>query len=109
MKKARALRTIRKLKTQTEAELSGWEGEFLDSVETRIGTYGRAFADPEKGDRESAVSILQARKLKEIAAKASGEAPEPRKGFKSRKPGEGQKPSKGLVRRKPFGNRKGTN
>ena len=89
MKKARALRTIRRLKA-TEAALSGWEGEFLDSVEMRLGTYGRAFADPEKGSRDSAVSMRQARKLKEIAAKAVGEPVE--------------KPCKGLTRRKPFGN-----
>ena len=91
MKKARALRTIRRLKA-ADVELSGWEGEFLDSVETRIGTYGRAFADPEKGDRDHAVSALQARKLKEITAKASGE------------PAAARPARKGLVRRKPFGN-----
>jgi hypothetical protein len=92
VKKTRALRTIRRLKLKAgEAELSEWEGEFLDSVETRIGTYGRAFADPEKGDRESALSILQTRKLKEIDAKAKGEKPAPRKG---------------MTRRKPFGARK---
>jgi hypothetical protein len=101
MRKARALRTIRKLKAQAQDEtgtgLSDWEGEFLDSVETRIGTYGRAFADPEKGDRDSALSLLQARKLKEIGAKAAGEPPGP---FKQ------QRPRKGLVRRKPIGARR---
>ncbi len=87
MRKARALRTIRRLKQSAEdAELSEWEGEFLDSVETRIGTYGRAFADPEKGDRESALSILQTRKLKEIDAKAKGETPPRRAGMVRRKP-----------------------
>ncbi len=92
MKKTRALRTIRRLKLKAdEAELSEWEGEFLDSVETRIGTYGRAFADPEKGDRESALSLLQTRKLKEIDAKANGEDPPKRSG---------------MMRRKPFGARK---
>ncbi|MGC1302454.1 MAG: hypothetical protein WA840_08770 [Caulobacteraceae bacterium] len=93
MKKARALRTIRRLKAEAaDTELSDWEGEFLDSVETRIGTYGRTFADPEKGDRESALSILQTRKLKEIDAKARGE----------------ETPRKiALTRRKPFGARRG--
>jgi hypothetical protein len=91
VKKARALRTIRRLKA-AEAELSGWEGEFLDSVETRIGEYGRAFADPEKGARDSAVSVLQARKLKEITAKAAGE-PKP------------QTTRKGLTRRTPLRSR----
>ena len=90
MKKARALRLIRRLKA-AEAPVSGWEGEFLDSVETRLDTYGRAFADPEKGDRDHALSNLQQRKLKEIRAKVSGEEPAARKpaarsGFGPRKP-----------------------
>jgi hypothetical protein len=122
MKKARALRTIRRLKLKAgETELSDWEGEFLDSVETRIGTYGRAFADPEKGDRESALSILQARKLREIGAKADGETPA-RKGGRTRPPSAKARPDKtdaskdgankggasrpGMIRRKPFGARK---
>ena len=91
MKKARALRLIRRLKT-AEAEVSGWEGEFLDSVETRLDTYRRAFADPHKGDREHALSVLQQRKLKEIRAKVSGE------------PAAGKPVARGgLIRRKPFG------
>jgi hypothetical protein len=108
MKKARALRTIRRLKLKAdEAELSEWEGEFLDSVETRIGTYGRAFADPEKGDRESALSILQTRKLREIGAKAQGEkARGEKKAQGEKEEGEPPKARKGLVRRKPFGARK---
>ena len=92
MKKARALRLIRRLKA-AEAPVSGWEGEFLDSVETRLDTYGRAFADPEKGDRDHALSNLQQRKLKEIRAKVSGEEPA------ARKPAAGS----GFARRKPFG------
>ncbi len=92
MKKARALRLIRRLKA-AEAEVSGWEGEFLDSVETRLDTYGRAFADPEKGDRDHALSALQQRKLKEIRAKVAGEGtPEP-----------GKLAARGFIRRKPFG------
>ena len=91
MKKARALRLIRRLKT-AEAEVSGWEGEFLDSVETRLDTYGRAFADPEKGDRDHALSVLQQRKLKEIRAKVSGE------------PAAGKATARGgPIRRTPFG------
>jgi hypothetical protein len=96
MKKARALHTIRRLKVkagETETELSDWEGEFLDSVETRIGTYGRAFADPEKGARDSTLSILQTRKLKEIDAKARGETPPRKTGLTRGKP----------LARKPFG------
>ena len=89
MKKARALRLIRRLKA-AEVEVTVWEGEFLDSVETRLDTYGRAFADPEKGDRDHAVSTLQQGKLKEIRAKVSGEhrdgKPTARGGFIRRKP-----------------------
>lgn len=35
-------------------------------------TYGRAFADPEKGAPGAALSNLQGQKLKEIRTKASG-------------------------------------
>ena len=53
-------------------ELSDWEGEFLGSVEERIKTYGRAFADPDKGAQGAPLSMMQGRKLKEISDKASG-------------------------------------
>jgi hypothetical protein len=87
MKKARALKLIRRLKA-AEGERSDWEGEFLDSVEQRLGRYDRAFADPEKGGRDSAVSVRQGVKLREIKAKLSGEpeAPRPRSSFKRRTP-----------------------
>ncbi len=84
MKKGRALRLIRRLKT-AEGERSSWEGEFLDSVEERLDTYGRAFGDPEKGGRDSAVSVRQGVKLKEIGAKLAGE-PRPRTPLKRRTP-----------------------
>lgn len=51
-------------------DLSLWEGEFLESVAERVRTRGRAFADPEKGAPGEALSAMQGRKLKEIAAKA---------------------------------------
>ena len=54
-------------------ELSEWEGGFLEDVAARVRTHGRAFADPEKGAPGQALSALQARKLKEIAAKARDE------------------------------------
>ena len=41
-------------------------------------TYGRAFGDPEKGAPGQALSVMQSVKLKEIAAKASGEPKKPR-------------------------------
>jgi hypothetical protein len=70
-----ALRRTRRKAERSGVDLSDWEGEFLGSVETRIQTYGRAFGDPEKGAPGQALSALQNRKLKEIAAKASGERP----------------------------------
>ena len=57
--------------------MSEWEGEFLDSVGDRIKEHGRAFADPEKGAPGQALSAMQGRKLKEIAAKAKGEETRP--------------------------------
>ena len=65
----RALAKARRTAAKAGAELSDWEGEFLGSVEDRVKTYGRAFADPEKGGQGQALSIRQTRKLKEIAAK----------------------------------------
>jgi hypothetical protein len=69
MNKGRALRIIRRLRI-AGADVSDWEGEFLESVEGRIQTYGRAFADPEKGAPGHALSMRQSRKLKEIVTKA---------------------------------------
>jgi hypothetical protein len=74
----RALRRARRTADKAGVELSDWEGEFLGSVEQRVETYGRAFGDPEKGAAGQALSALQARKLKEITAKAKGEAKPPR-------------------------------
>lgn len=70
-----ALRRARRKAERSGVDLSDWEGEFLGSVESRIRTYGRAFGDPEKGAPGQALSALQHRKLKEIAAKASGAEP----------------------------------
>jgi hypothetical protein len=69
MNKSRALRMIRRLRI-AGAEVSDWEGEFLESVEGRVQTYGRAFADPEKGAPGHALSMRQSRKLKEILTKS---------------------------------------
>jgi hypothetical protein len=68
----KALRRTRKAAEVSSAKLSDWEGEFLGSVETRVERYGRAFRDPEKGGPGTALSMLQALKLKEIASKAKG-------------------------------------
>jgi hypothetical protein len=78
----RALRRARLTAAKQGVELSDWEGEFLGSVEERVKTYGRAFGDPEKGTAGQALSIMQTVKLKEIAAKATGEKPARRFGRK---------------------------
>ena len=69
-----ALKRARRIAEKTGVPLSEWEGEFLGSVEGRLKTYGRAFGDPEKGAPGQALSALQRVKLKEISAKAKGEA-----------------------------------
>jgi hypothetical protein len=68
-----ALRRARRIAARAGIELSDWEGEFLGSVEDRIKTYGRAFADPDKGAPQRPLSALQSVKLKEITAKAKGD------------------------------------
>ncbi len=68
-----ALKRARRTADKAGVELSDWEGEFLNDVGERVKTYGRAFGDPEKGAPGEALSAMQARKLKEIAAKAKGE------------------------------------
>jgi hypothetical protein len=73
-----ALRRARRTAAKAGVELSDWEGEFLGSVEERLKTYGRAFADPDKGAPGASLSAMQGYKLKEIAAKASGK---PRRRF----------------------------
>ncbi|MGV9010784.1 hypothetical protein [Brevundimonas sp.] len=77
-----ALRRARRSADKAGVSLSEWEGEFLDSVSERVKTHGRAFGDPEKGAPGQALSSMQGRKLKEIAAKAKGEEPKRRWGKK---------------------------
>jgi len=82
-----ALKRAQRSALRTGTKLSDWEGEFLGSVETRLQTFGRAFGDPDKGAPGEALSIRQRVKLKEITAKAKGEAKTgPRRGggFKRR-------------------------
>ena len=67
-----ALKRARRAADKAGVALSEWEGEFLGSVSERVSTYGRAFADPEKGAPGAALSARQGVKLKEIVAKASG-------------------------------------
>ena len=86
-----ALKRARRTADRAGVDLSDWEGEFLGSVEDRLKTYGRAFADPEKGGAGAALSVMQTVKLKEISAKAKGEAP------KSRFAGRGPRPRRGAT------------
>lgn len=69
-----ALKRAKRAADKAGVTLSEWEDEFIGSVSERVETYGRAFADPEKGAPGQSLSAMQARKLKEIAKKAKGEA-----------------------------------
>ncbi len=74
-----ALKKARRTAQRQGVELSDWEGEFLGSLEERIKTYGRAFADPDKGAMGAPLSMMQGRKLREISDKAAGkEKPKPK-------------------------------
>jgi len=66
----RLLEKARREAAEHGADLSEWESEFLDSVSMRVKTYGRAFADPDKGASGGTLSVRQGVKLKEIRKKA---------------------------------------
>lgn len=65
----RVERLLRKVRTGTPM-LSEWEREFLASLKERLETYGSAFTDPNLGDEEEALSILQDFKLRQVAREA---------------------------------------
>jgi len=72
----KALRTLAKARAgaaRAGVELSEWEDAFLGSLSDRVKTFGRGFADPEKGGPGSAFSVRQIRKIKEIKAKTVAE------------------------------------
>ena len=82
-----ALRRASRAAERGGVKLSEWEDEFLGSVAERVKTYGRAFADPEKGAPGQPLSLMQTVKLKEIVRKAKGEVKEPKRtAFKPRGP-----------------------
>jgi hypothetical protein len=92
-----ALKKARRAADRAGVKLSEWEDEFLGSVAERVKSFGRAFADPEKGDPRAPLSALQAVKLKEISAKAKAKAKDARgaksagktrRGFQKKSPGE---------------------
>ncbi|MFT4091004.1 MAG: hypothetical protein QM645_09755 [Asticcacaulis sp.] len=68
----RALERAKKAATEAGVDLSEWETDFIDSVSERVKTYGRAFADPDKGAMNGTLSLRQGIKLKEIRKKAKG-------------------------------------
>ncbi|MBO9560351.1 MAG: hypothetical protein J7515_17410 [Caulobacter sp.] len=88
-----ALKRAKRTADKAGIELSEWENEFLGSVAQRIETYGRAFADPEKGGAGQAISGNQTIKLKEIAAKAQGKRKERERKPMSRGKGFGRRDS----------------
>lgn len=70
----KALRKLRKAKSRAESKdgpgLTDWEKEFFDGVEERLETFGSAFADPEKGNLDSALSAKQTHIVREIDKKS---------------------------------------
>jgi hypothetical protein len=69
-----ALRKAKRAADRAGVALSPWEDEFLGSVADRVKTYGRAFGDPEKGDPNAPLSVMQGVKLKEITKKVKAKA-----------------------------------
>lgn len=70
----RALAKARETAAAHDVPLSDWENEFIDGVSERVKTYGRAFADPDKGAMNGTLSWRQGVKLKEIRRKADGKS-----------------------------------
>jgi hypothetical protein len=73
-----ALRWAERAAQRAGVSLSEWEGEFLQSVTSRVAAFGAAFADPHKGAPGAALSNLQGAKLREISRKARGKQAAPR-------------------------------
>lgn len=73
-KTKKALRKLRKAKSRAESEdgpgLTDWEKEFFEGVEDRLETFGSAFADPEKGNLDDALSARQTHIVREIDKKS---------------------------------------
>ena len=66
------LRQLDKARKAAEAQgvvLSEWEDRFISGVAERVKTYGRAFADPDKGAVNGTLSLRQGVKLREIRRK----------------------------------------
>ena len=72
----RAFEKARAEAAERGVDLSEWEMDFLESVPERVKTYGRAFADPDKGALGGTLSMRQGQKLKEIRRKTRKSTPE---------------------------------
>ncbi|EGF90260.1 hypothetical protein ABI_32760 [Asticcacaulis biprosthecium C19] len=72
----RALEKARHDAATSGVELSPWESDFIEGVAERVKTYGRAFADPDKGAMNGTLSLRQGVKLNEIRKKARKAKPD---------------------------------
>ena len=71
----RARRLIGRVKKQfagNDIEMTEWEDEFLDSLDARLGKYGKAFCDPDLGAMNAPLSLRQGLKLIELKKKSVG-------------------------------------
>ena len=68
---ATARRLVKKLARLQEngggKSTTDWEKTFIDEVKSRVGRFGSAFCDPEKGDLNNPLSFRQNYKMHEIS------------------------------------------
>lgn len=65
----KAIRRVERVAADATAagrRLTSWEETFLRDLQARLDRYGRAFADPEKGNPSVPFSVLQDQKLRQI-------------------------------------------
>jgi hypothetical protein len=65
------VRRARARASTADEGISGWEDEFLASVEERLERYGSAFCDPDKGQLSAPLSLRQGLKLRQIGRKGA--------------------------------------
>jgi hypothetical protein len=85
-KTRKALRKLHKLVARAEAEgveLTDWEKEFVGGLAQRLNKYGSAFADPNQGSLDEAISFAQNEIMKQLDKKTRGKTSG---GFTTRKP-----------------------
>jgi hypothetical protein len=101
-KTRKAMRKLAAAVDRAEADgstgLTPWEAEFASSVATRLETFGSAFADPQKGNLEEALSVAQAQVLRQMGRPKANPSQPARSGLQTRKP---LKPGKGWGRPTP--------